>query len=298
MSITRRSLQQRSLAELRSQARELSVSITGRKSALVDRIYRALRPDPQPQPQPQRPYEGTSPPADLAETVQRLVESSLQEVEQRLRRAALPPAPHAAAADISLPSQGPAPRPPRGTDAAAPLDPLDEQDAAEDGMDAPPDAGLPKVPPLPVPARVKQRIVRGEFTDFDTLLYDSLLPSRYGMTPSPSFSFRLSHDPSATGDVLIAQQRSANRRAVRDFATWMEAWNVYITILVASYPARTLELLGYQRIICEASSRFPARCWLRYDASFRACAAADRSLRWDRKHNDLWLGCFTLHDAQ
>ena len=91
MSITRRSLQQRSLVELRGQTRELSVSITGRKSALVDRIYRALRPDPQPQPQPQRPYEGTSPPADLAETVQRLVESSLQEVEQRLRRAALPP---------------------------------------------------------------------------------------------------------------------------------------------------------------------------------------------------------------
>ena len=262
----------------------------------MDRIYRALRPDPQPQ--FQRPCEGTSLPADLAETVQRLVESSLQGVEQYLPRAALPPPPHTATADnISLPSQGPAPRPPRSPDAAAPLDPLDEQDAAEDGMDAPPDAGLPRVSQLPVPARVKQRIVQGEFTDFDTLLYDSPLPLRYGMSLSPSFSFRLSHDPSVAGDVLIAQQRPANRRAVHDLATWMEAWNVYVTILVASYPARALELLGYQRIICEASSRFPARCWLRYDVSFRTCTAADRSLRWDRKH-DLWLGCFTLHDAQ
>ena len=114
--------------------------------------------------------------------------------------------------------------------------------------------------------------MRGEFTDFDTLLYDSLLPSRYGTSPSPSFSFRLSHDPSAAGNVLIAQQWPANRRAVRDLATWMEAWNIYVTILVAS---RTPELLSYQRIICEASSHFPAHCWLRYDAGLHAPLRTD-----------------------
>ena len=75
----------------------------------------------------------------------------------------------------------------------------------------------------------------------------------------------------------------------------MEAWNIYIPVVIAHYPARALELLAYQRTICDASSRFPAHCWLRYDASFRACAAADRSLRWDAKNNDLWLECFTQH---
>ena len=49
----------------------------------------------------------------------------------------------------------------------------------------------------------------------------------------------------------------------------------------------------YQRIICDASSRYAASCWLRYDSSFRACAAADRSIHWDHKYHDLWLECFT-----
>ena len=82
---------------------------------------------------------------------------------------------------------------------------------------------------------------------------------------------------------------------VRDLASSLEAWNTYISVLVAHYPARVLELLAHQRIICDASSRFPTDCWLWYDSSFRACAAADRSLRWDSKHHDLWLECFTRH---
>ena len=73
----------------------------------------------------------------------------------------------------------------------------------------------------------------------------------------------------------------------------MEAWNVYIQVLAAHYPHRTPALLAYQNIICSASTRFPPRCWLRYDQRFRASAAADKTLRWDHKLNDLWLECFT-----
>ena len=77
----------------------------------------------------------------------------------------------------------------------------------------------------------------------------------------------------------------------------MEAWNIYISVLTAHYPARSQSLLAYQRIICDASLRFPSACWLRYDARFRACAAEDKSLRWDVKNNDLWLECFTQHSS-
>ena len=162
-------------------------------------------------------------------------------------------------------------------------------------MDGTTVTNLPKNPQLPVPVRVRQRIVKGEFIDFDGLLHDSLLPLRHSASPSPSVSLRVMHEPSMAGEILIAQQRPANRRVVRDLSSWMEAWNIYITVVIAHYPARALELLAYQRTICDASSRFPAHCWLRYDASFRACAAADRSLRWDAKNNDLWLECFTQH---
>ena len=135
----------------------------------------------------------------------------------------------------------------------------------------------------PVPAKVKQRILRGEFVDFDNLLPEALYPARHGASPSPSFALRLSTDPAADGEMVIAQQKPASCRAVRDLASWLEAWNVYITVLVAHYPARAPPLLAYQRIICDASLRFPTSCWLRYDARFRACAAEDKSLRWDTK---------------
>ena len=161
--------------------------------------------------------------------------------------------------------------------------------------DAPPPTNPQRVQQPPVPARVRQRIVGGEFVDFDNLLHDSLFPARYGASASPSLALPVVRDRSTSGEVLIAQQRSPNRRVVRDLASWLEAWKTYISVLVAHYPARVLELLAYQRIICDASSRFPTGCWLRYDSSFRACAAADQSLRWDSKHHDLWLECFTRH---
>ena len=83
MSITRRSLQQRAVAELRRQATELGLAATGRKSTLVHRIYCAMRPTAQQQPQQPRgktplPQGTTAPTSDLAATVQELVEQSLQ----------------------------------------------------------------------------------------------------------------------------------------------------------------------------------------------------------------------------
>ena len=63
--------------------------------------------------------------------------------------------------------------------------------------------------------------------------------------------------------------------------------------LVQQFPLRAQALLAYHRIICDASIRFPPSSWLRYDRRFRATAAANKSTRWDRKRNDLWLECFT-----
>ena len=305
MSITRRSLQQRAVAELRRHATELGLAATGRKSALVDRIYRAMRPTAQQQPQQPRgrtppPQSTTAPTSDLAATVQEFVERSLQNAENRLLRLSHPPPP-CAIDNISLPSQEPIPHQPcppldatvPPLDATVPL--LGQQDPGEGGMDATTVTNLQKTPQLPVPVRVRQRIMKGEFIDFDGLLHDSLLPLRHSVSPSPSVSSRVMHEPSMAGEILIAQQRPANRRVVRDLSSSMEAWNIYITVVIAHYPARTLELLAYQCTICDVSSRFPAHCWLRYDASFRACAAADRSLRWDAKNNNLWLECFMQH---
>ena len=150
---------------------------------------------------------------------------------------------------------------PHAPDATAP--PLDQHDPVKGETDASLYANLLKTPQLPVVVTVRQLIVKGEFIDFDTLLHDSLLPSQYGVSLSPSVSLRVTHEPSVAGEILIAQQKPANRRAVRDLSSWMEGWNVYIKVIVAHYPARTLELPTYQRTICDTSLRFRAHCWLR-----------------------------------
>ena len=150
--------------------------------------------------------------------------------------------------------------------------------------------------PLPaVPAKLKQHIIKGEYVEFDQLLPESMFPTHYNTNIPPSFTLSLSPDPSPVGDnILISQPRAANKRTVTDLPSWLEAWNVYVAIIVAHYPARASALFTYQRIICNASSKFSPQAWLKYDSRFCSLAAADRSLRWDQKVNNLWLECFTL----
>ena len=216
-------------------------------------------------------------------------------MEDRLLGALRPLAPRAPARadNISLRSplsqNHPPPSPP--TDGAPPT--VQEVTAALTLPQAP----LPQQPPLP--EKVKQKILRGEYIDFDTLLPECLYPARHGLSPSPSFTLRLSSDTTSTdGDVVIAQPKPSAKRSIRDLSSWMEAWNVYIRVVVKHSLARALPLLAYQRIISDASARFLPRCWLRYDQRFRASAAADKSLRWDCKLNDLWLECFTQSHLQ
>ena len=247
-SETRRELQQLTAPQLRALAADLTLPTHGRKSAIVDRIYRHRREtvranthdrscSQSPADAAGRTRTSTGTPtranntADLEQTIQLLVQNSMQGLEDQLRSSLRPLIQESTSAEnISLPSPN---------------------------------------PHLP----------------------ESLYPARHGASPSPSFTLRLSNDPA--GDVVIAQQKPTSKRTIRDLPSWMEAWNAYIQVLVQHFPARAHALLAYQRIICEASIRFTPRCWLRYDQRFRATAAADKTIRWDSKHNDLWLECFT-----
>ena len=155
----------------------------------MHRIYCAMRPTAQQQPQQPRgrtpPSQGTTAPtSDLAATVQELVERSLQNAENRLLRLSHPPPPRAID-NISLPSQKPILRQLcRPLDATVP--PLGQQGLSEGGMDATTVTNLPNTPQLPVPVRGRQRIVKGEFIDFNGVLHYSLLPLRHSVSPSPS----------------------------------------------------------------------------------------------------------------
>ena len=333
---TRRDLLQLSAAQLRSMAANLQVASSGRKTAIADCIlchHRQACPNTagaSPEPRDRSPATGASSrpeprdrspaaatgiatpvprtrrghsdqrDAGLELRVQQLVDQGLQGLEERIVRSLRPSsgrAPTPALEDnISLPS--PILRP-QQTLPSATRHPRSHQDADPDPALAPGTLAAPLAVQQPaLPEKVKQRILKGEYIDFDTLLPEALFPARHGTSPSPSFTLRLSSDPSAADDggVVIAQKPTA-KRTISDLPSWMEAWNLYAQVLVLHFPTRAPALLAYQAIICSASTRFPPNCWLRYDQRFRASAATDKSLRWDCKHNDLWLECFTQPTA-
>ena len=68
---------------------------------------------------------------------------------------------------------------------------------------------------------------------------------------------------------------------ITSFSLWMEAWNVYLAILIDHSPAQAPQLVVYQRIITSASAQYPLATWLNYDTQFRTSAVSDPTLCWD-----------------
>ena len=125
----------------------------------------------------------------------------------------------------------------------------------------------------PVPAQLHQQIVQGEYIDFNTLLTKTTFVDTMGQSSS-------------------SQQPALIK--ISSFASWMEAWNIYLSIRLCSNPERALELIGYQRLICSANKLLPLNAWLQYDNKFRTIAASNTHLRWDQRHPDLWLEALAL----
>ena len=77
----------------------------------------------------------------------------------------------------------------------------------------------------PVPTQLRQRILQGEFIDFSMLLHKTKFPDTMA-------------DPSPSSQLPIKQ--------ISSFAMWMEAWNLYLSVIANHNPSRALEILPYQ----------------------------------------------------
>ena len=129
----------------------------------------------------------------------------------------------------------------------------------------------------PVPAQIRQKIIQGEFIDFSVLLHKATFPD-------------------AAADPLPSAQQSIKK--ISSFVMWMQAWNLYLSVILSHNPAKVLEMIPYQRLICSATTLLPAQNWLQYDAKFRTLAAANPLLRWDQRHSDLWLECLAPRNTE
>ena len=81
----------------------------------------------------------------------------------------------------------------------------------------------------PVPPRIRNHIIRGEFTG--------------SSEPEPYKSLTLQLAPS-DDDVAICQ--TSNPRKITSFSSWMEAWDIYLSIRIGHAPARAAKLVAYQ----------------------------------------------------
>ena len=97
---------------------------------------------------------------------------------------------------------------------------------------------------LPViPTRVRDKIARGEYIDFASLLSKSMF-STHNPLSQQSVTLRLnSDDDSFTVQPAVPHSTSSQR--ISSFASWMEAWNVYLSVCTAFNPSCAAELIQY-----------------------------------------------------
>ena len=100
----------------------------------------------------------------------------------------------------------------------------------------------------PVPPKIRERIIKGEFIDFVTLLPKAMFSSRTEPDSATSFTVQL---PSNSGDISVRPNTKPKR--IMSFSIWMEAWNIYLAICIDHMPSRVPSLVAYQRIITSAS---------------------------------------------
>ena len=147
----------------------------------------------------------------------------------------------------------------------------------------------------PVPSRIRDRIIRGEFIEFSTVGQSRVCWYVRSSESEPHKSLTLQLAPSGN-DVAIHQ--TSNPKKITSFSSWMEAWNVYLSIRVDHAPTRATELVAYQCIIAPASTQYPPTAWLNYDVHFCMLAASDPNLHWDVRHTDLLFKCMTARSTQ
>ena len=143
-----------------------------------------------------------------------------------------------------------------------------------------------------VPSRLREKIISGEFIDFTSLLSKAMFSGAQASEPPRLITVQLNPEKDD-----FSVRPTPPPQKISSFTTWMEAWNTYLAILIDHAPARTPQLVAYQKIITSASNHYPLAAWLNYDIRFCTLAASDPSLRWDVRLTDLWLECFSSPPA-
>ena len=126
----------------------------------------------------------------------------------------------------------------------------------------------------PVPYKTVVAITSGQFVQLASLLSK---PDDASAGPTISLD----------GRVIIAPATRPPRR-LSDIVQWLQAFSIYASVLVATFPGRARDLWAYQLLILRTYAQFRGLAWLNYDEAFRRDAAARHITDWSSMHLELY----------
>lgn len=118
-----------------------------------------------------------------------------------------------------------------------------------------------------------KRIQSGEFIDLAELLPDHLTEPASGTSNS-------------------SNGKGEKRRHISTILEWIQCFTTYMSVVIASQPERSQDLLDYQSLIIEAKMQYDGNGWLSYDRRFRQNAAASPDQKWSQMDITLWNMAF------
>ena len=100
----------------------------------------------------------------------------------------------------------------------------------------------------PIPAKLAERIWKGEYINMAMLLPESL-------------SAALAADDQANTE----KKKKGKNRKIKSILAWTECFLTYMGVVLAKQPERLLDLLGYANLIVHAARQFEGTQWQVYD---------------------------------
>ena len=94
----------------------------------------------------------------------------------------------------------------------------------------------------PKPSQMRLKIIQIELIDFFVLLHKATFLD--------------------AADLLPSTQQPIKR--ISSIVIWMHAWNLYLSVILSYNPAKIVEMIPYQHIICSVTALLPLQNWLHF----------------------------------
>jgi len=131
-----------------------------------------------------------------------------------------------------------------------------------------------------VPAKLAQRIRKGEYVEMAELLKDNVEAERRRLAAGESGTARVS------------------RREVPDFDSCLQCFSSYAAIMATQYPHKVHELWAYQALMIAEHRKCGGRGWMLYDAAFRQQITSLEGTDFSRVNQGLYATTFLAYGGR